>query len=306
MKGASLVQDRAAGQGGPGTPPARAVPRPSRRTAGAIAYYVTASVVAVLFVAPLCWAVVRSLQPEAKLIAPVGTGSFAGLGLRSYRTLLGSGIDILLYVRNSLVVGAGTAILTSIVATMAGYGFARFSFRGINAIFLGLLAIFMVPFQVVVIPMLGELQRLHLANSWLGLILVHGTYAMPFCLFVMRNTFLDVPIELEEAALVDGGSALTIFFRVLRPLVMPGLVSCCLFSFLFSWTEFLGAVTFLSSQNLFTLPVELLSLEVGTNGIVNYGLLEAGAVLTMIPCLVLYGFLQRQYVAGLVAGAVKA
>lgn len=306
MKAGSVILDRAARRSGQQPAQPRPARRSPRRTAATIAYYVTASVVAILFLAPLCWAVIRSIQPEAKLIAPVGHGSFSGLGLQSYRTLLGPGVDILLYLRNSVIVGAGTALLTSIVATMAGYGFARLSFRGINAIFLGLLAIFMVPFQVVVIPMLAELQKLHLANSWLGLILVHGTYAMPFCLFVMRNTFLDVPVELEQAALVDGGSALTIFFRVLRPLVMPGLVSCCLFSFLFSWTEFLGAVTFLSSQNLFTLPVELLSLEVSTNGIVNYGLLEAGAVLTMIPCLVLYAFLQRQYVAGLVSGAVKA
>jgi multiple sugar transport system permease protein len=271
-----------------------------------VAYYVLATTIAVLFIAPFLWAFLRSVQPENAVTSPISSHLFAGIGWSSYRTLFGPDVQILTYIRNSLLVGAGTAVVSSVVSAMAGYAFARYRFRGIDAIFLVLLAIFMVPFQVVVIPMLTELQKLHLGNSWTGLVLVDATYAMPFCLFVMRNTFLEVPIELEEAGRIDGGSTIQIFFQILRPLVMPGIVSCALFSFLFSWTEFLGALTFLSSQNKFTLPVELLNLEVGTSGIVQYGLLEAGAIVTVIPCLIVYSALQRYYVAGLVAGAVKA
>jgi multiple sugar transport system permease protein len=209
------------------------------------------------------------------------------------------------YVRNSLVVAVGTAVLATIAGGLAGYVFARFRFRGMNAIFLTFLTIFMVPFQAVVIPLLALLDRLQLANSWLGLILVHSTYALPFCIFIMRNTFIDIPIEIEEAARVDGATARQTLVHALRFLILPGVVSCALFSFLFSWTEFLGAITFLSSQDLLTLPVQLLSLELGTQGIVNYGYLEAGAVIAMLPCLLLYLLLQRYYVAGLVAGSVK-
>lgn len=277
-----------------------------RQTAGgAIAFYVAATLVALVLVGPLLIALLRSMQVGPNVTSPISWHMLTTLSWSNYADLLGSTGDLLPYLGNSLIVAVGTAIIATGAGAGAGYVFARFHFRGINIVFLCFLAILMVPFQAVVIPLLSLLDGIHLANSWAGLILVHATYSLPFCIFVMRNTFADIPVEIEEAAHMDGASGWQTAVHVLRLLILPGLVSCALFAFFFSWTEFLGAVTFLSSQNLFTLPVQLLNLQLGTQGIVNYGFLEAGAVITMIPCLILYLLLQRYYVAGLVAGSVK-
>lgn len=261
--------------------------------------------VAALFLAPILWAVVRSLEPSTDVTQAPSASVLLHLGDQSYRTLFSGSIDILVYLRNSLALGGGTAALTAVVATLAGYGFAKYRQRWMSGIFLSLLAIFMIPFQAIVIPLLQELHDLRLSNSLVGLALVDSTFSLPFCLFIMRNTFLDIPVEIEEAAMTDGASMLQRLFLVLRPLVMPGIVSCCLYAFLYSWTEFLAAITFLDTQSRFTLPIELLNLEIGAQGVVNYGVLEAGAVITMVPCVIIYTFLQRYYVAGLVSGGVK-
>jgi multiple sugar transport system permease protein len=121
----------------------------------------------------------------------------------------------------------------------------------------------------------------------------------------MRNSFLQVPRDLLDAARVDGASVMRTLVSVLRPLVLPGLATTALYAFLFSWTEFLAALIFLTNDSLFTLPVALINVESGNYGAVNYGLLLAGAVIAMIPCVVLYIALQRYYIRGLTSGVVK-
>ncbi len=133
----------------------------------------------------------------------------------------------------------------------------------------------------------------------------YTTFNLPVGVFVMRNSFLQVPGELVDAARVDGASVMRTLVSVFRPLVMPGIATAALYAFLFSWTEFLGALSFLTNDSLYTLPVALSNVETGTYGSVNYGLLLAGAVIAMIPCIVVYVGLQRYYVRGLVSGALK-
>jgi multiple sugar transport system permease protein len=276
-----------------------------RRRGGQIAFAVVSLGIALAMIAPLLVSLLRSLQTGANVTQPIGLWMLASSSVQNYLDLLGGTGNLLPYVGNSVIVGVGTAVVSTTCGALAGYAFTRYIFRGSSAFFVFFLSILMVPFQALVIPLLSVLDRLQLADSWLGLILVNATYCLPFCVFIMRNTFIDTPRELEEAARVDGANGWQILVHVLRPLILPGIVSASLFAFLFSWTEFIGAVTFINSQDLFTLPVQLLNLELGTSGIVNYGYLEAGAVIAAIPCLALYLLLQRYYVAGLVAGSVK-
>ena len=189
---------------------------------------------------------------------------------------------------NSLIVSVLAAILTSVVALFAGFGFALFRFRYSGLAFGIVLLAFMIPFQAVLTPLFLELHFLHLLNSLLGLALFYTTFNLPIGVFVMRNSFLQVPGEMVDAAQIDGASVLRTLFSVYRPLVMPGIATTALFAFLFSWTEFLGALSFLTNDSLFTLPVALSNVETGTYGSVNYGLLLAGAVIAMIPCIVVY------------------
>jgi len=163
----------------------------------------------------------------------------------------------------------------------------------------------MVPFQALLTPLFLEMHTLGLTNSLFGLALFYTTFNLPFGVFVMRNTFLQIPWELSEAAAVDGASVFRTLFSVLRPLIVPGIATTVLYAFLFSWTEFVGALTFLTSNNLYTLPLALLNMEYGSVGQVNFGYLEAGAVIAMIPCVLLYIGLQRFYIRGLTSGVVK-
>ncbi len=280
--------------------------RPARRGRAAFAWYLVAgAAISAVFVVPLAWEVFRSLQPESAVTAPPSTATFGHLTFANYRTLLSGQDDIIRNVVNSLIVGVLTAVLTSLVALLAGYGFALFRFRGSGLVFGLVLVAFMIPFQAVLTPLFLELHFLHLLNSLIGLALFYTTFNLPIGVYVMRNSFLQVPRELVDAARVDGASVIRTLVSVFRPLVMPGIATTALFAFLFSWTEFLGALSFLTNDSLYTLPVALSNVETGTYGAVNYGLLLSGAVIAMIPCIIVYVALQRFYVRGLVSGALK-
>jgi len=261
--------------------------------------------ISAIFVAPLLWEVFRSFQPESAVSAAPSARTFGHLTTANYKALLSGQDDIIRNVTNSLIIAVIAAALTALVATLAGYGFALFKFRGSGMAFGLVLLAFMIPFQAVLTPLFLEMHALHLLNSLIGLALFYTTFNLPVGVYVMRNSFLQVPRELVDAARVDGASVMTTLVSVFRPLIMPGIATTALYAFLFSWTEFLGALSFLTNDSLFTLPVALSNVETGTYGAVNYGLLLAGAVIAMIPCVVVYVALQRYYVRGLVSGALK-
>jgi multiple sugar transport system permease protein len=277
--------------------------RTRRRPAGLAAYLIVGSVLSVVFVLPLAWAVFRSMLPDTLVTSAPSRADFSHLSLRNYSGLIQGGI--LHSALNSLIVAAMTAAATAVVATLSGYGFARFRFAGSGVVFALVLATLMVPFQSLLTPLFLEMHWLDLTNNLIGLALFYTTFNLPFGVFVMRNTFLQIPWELSEQAAVDGASPARTLVSVLRPLILPGIATTILYAFLFSWTEFVGALTFLTSNNLYTLPLALLNMEYGSVGQVNFGYLEAGAVIAMIPCAVLYIALQRFYIRGLTSGVVK-
>ena len=288
-----------------GRAPGHVSGRASGRRAG-LGWYLTAgTLVSAVFVVPLAWEVLRSLQPASEVAAAPTGASFSHLGFANYRTLLSGSDDIVRNVVNSLIVAVLTAVVTALVATLAGYGFGQFRFRGSGIAFGLVLVAFMVPFQAVLTPAFLEMHDLHLLNSLAGLGLFYTAFNLPFGVYVMRNSFLAVPQELVDAARADGASVARTLVSVLRPLILPGIATSALYAFLFSWTEFLAALTFVTNDSLFTLPVALTNVEAGTYGNINYGLLLAGAVIAMIPCVVVYVALQRFYVRGLVSGALK-
>lgn len=277
--------------------------RRTDRTKNAL-YLLAAVLAVVVFVLPLLWAMMRSLQPNAVITAAADPATFFQFTLDNFRGLATFG-NLAQSVGNSAVVALGTALLTMIVATLAGYGFASFRFRLSSTAFALILITMMIPFQAIITPLFMELNAMGLTNSRLGLILFYTTVNLPFGVFVMRTAFNAFPRDLEEAANVDGAGVIRTLVSVVRPLIIPGMATVALYAFLAAWTEFLGALTFLTDQDLYTLPVALLNLQQGAYGEVNYGFLSAGAVIAMIPCVVLFLALQRYYVAGLTSGAVK-
>jgi multiple sugar transport system permease protein len=276
-----------------------------RRTDVKLILYVIAGVLSlVVFVVPLVWAMIRSLQPDAVITAPPDGATFFDLTWENFRGIAADG-RLLRSVGNSLIVAVCTAIVTTLVATAAGYGFGRFKFRGSGIAFALIIVTLMVPFQAILTPLFLQLNAMRLTDSLFGLVLFYVTMNLPFGVFVMRTAFAAVPDALEEAARIDGAGITRTVTSVLRPLIVPGMATTALYAFLAAWTEFLGALTFLTRQELYTLPVSLVNLQLGAYGQVNYGFLAAGAVIAMIPCVILFVALQRYYVAGLAAGAVK-
>jgi multiple sugar transport system permease protein len=276
-----------------------------RRNGGAFWYLSAGAAISAVFVLPLAWEVFRSFQPESAVIAPPSGKSFSHLTIANYQTLLVGQDDILRNVVNSLIVAVLAAVVTAAAATLAGYGFALFRFRGSGVVFGLVLLAFMVPFQAVLTPLFVEMHFLHLLNNLIGLALFYTAFNLPFGVYVMRNSFLSVPGEIVDAAKVDGASVMATLMSVLRPLIVPGIATTALYAFLFSWTEFLAALIFMTNDSLFTLPVALINVEAGNYGAINFGLLLAGAVIAMIPSVMVYVALQRYYVRGLVSGALK-
>ena len=279
------------------------------RTPGGIArgfgFHLFGVVAAAAFLFPLLWALLNSLKSPDEANQEPPTWFPHTWSLANYRGLQTYGNGIWTYVLNSVVVSAMVVIGTVIVCVLAGYGFARFEFRGKGLLFVAVLGILMVPYATILLPLYIVLGKLNMQNSLFGLALVLLMFQLPFGVFMMRNSFQAVPRELEEAALVDGCSNFGALRRISLHIVSPGIVTVGLFAFIGSWNEFLAPLIFLSSGSKYTLPVMLVNIRSGAYGSVDYGALQAGVVVAMVPCLVLYLLLQRFYVTGLTNGALR-
>jgi len=204
---------------------------------------------------------------------------------------------------NSVVISGATTLLGITLATTAGYAFSRFEFPG-KALGMKMFLISqMFPGVVMAIPLYILLDKLGLLNSMAGLILVYSTTAIPFCVWMLKGYFDTIPKDLEEAALIDGASQWTIFFKVIMPLARPAIVVTALFSFMTAWNEFILAATFLGDERAFTLPVTLQN-YVGSYS-TEWGHFAAGAIIVSVPVMALFFVLQKHLIGGLTAGGVK-
>ncbi|MCL8000260.1 carbohydrate ABC transporter permease [Brucella sp. 21LCYQ03] len=269
------------------------------------AYILVSLIFAVFFLMPIIWSLANSFKPAAEALSnPVALFSKA-FSLENYRRLEEVGAGWYVYAGNSLLIALGTILLTILIAVPAGYGFSKFRFPGQSLIFVIVMATMMIPFQSILTPLFLILKFLGLQNNLFGLVLVYTTFQLPFSIFMMRNAFDAIPGALVEAARIDGASQWTLLRRIMLPLALPGVATIAMFAFLNSWNEFLAALIFLSDQNKFTLPIMLVNVSSGIYGIIDWGALQAGITVTMIPCILLFLALQRYYVRGLTAGAVK-
>jgi multiple sugar transport system permease protein len=261
--------------------------------------YTTAIALAILFVAPLLWASWASVQ------GPRAASSGEGFGIENYRRLAEWGSGVAQYSFNSLAVSTMTVIGTVGISVLAGYAMARFRFPGRNALFLATLAILMVPYPTILVPLYVLLGKLGLQDSLIGLALVLVMFQLPFALFMMRNAFEAVPRELDEAAQLDGCGPIRVLFSVMMPVTVPAMITVGLFAFLASWNDFIAPLILLSTDSKLTLPVALATLRSGSHGAIDYGALQAGVVVSAIPCMLLFLLLQRYYVRGFASGALK-
>jgi len=262
-------------------------------------YYVLTGGLAVIFLFPLVWAAYASVSPQA------GSAQKEGFGFGNYETLVNYQDGIWTYLANSLFVSSLTVILTVSISVLGGYAFARFKFPGRNLLFLMTLAILMVPYATLLIPLYVLLNKLDLQNSLVGLSLVLTMFQLPFATFMMRISFEGVPRELEESAMVDGCGTFSVLGRILIPAVKPGLITVGLFAFLAAWNDFIAPLILISDSSKSVLPLAIANLRQQTMGVIDYGATEAGVVVLALPCVILFLLLQRHYVRGFMSGALK-
>ncbi len=280
--------------------------RNQRRRALLIIKYVILIILALLFLFPIVWSFLNSIKLPAEALAVPPTYLPTEVSIENYRELSTYGkIGIAQHVYNSTVVALITVIGSVILSTLGGYGFARFDFPGKNLLFIMVLSTLMIPFQSILIPLFVMIVQVDLHNTLFGLALVYITFQLPFGIFLMRNSFLAVPHEIEESALLDGCSSLSVLYRLMLRLVLPGIVTVAIYAFINSWNEFLAALIFMTDQDNFTLPVFLTTIRYGIWGDVDWGALQAGVIVSIIPSLGIFLVLQRYYMDGLMGGAVK-
>ncbi len=209
----------------------------------------------------------------------------------------------LTYFRNSVVVAVSTTVIAIILASLAGYSFSRFKFLGGHSLLLIFLITQMFPGALLIIPLFQIIKALKLLNTLYALILSYITFSLPLCTWLMKGFFDQIPQELEEAAMIDGCSRVSAMVRVIFPLALPGVMAASIFSFIGAWDEFIFALIFTSTDKVRTLPVGLQRFI--TSYEIYWNHLGPACVLTTIPVVNLFLYIQRHMVKGLTAGSVK-
>lgn len=216
-------------------------------------------------------------------------------------------VDLMRYFINSMIVAGGTVLLNLILSSLAAYPLARMEFKGKKITFFAILATIMVPFQAIMLPVYLITLKLHLTDTYgdtagfIGLIMPFAVSA--FGIFLMRQAFLAIPKEMEEAAIVDGCNVFQVFWKILLPMVKPSLAVLAIFTFIGSWGEFLWPSIVLTKDAMFTLPVGVNNLQGMFSS--NWRFIAAGSIIATIPIIIFFLAMQRYFISGENEGAVK-
>jgi N,N'-diacetylchitobiose transport system permease protein len=282
-------------------------PKTAKKTKN-ISLNAMAVVIAVITLFPIFWMVSTAFKPSQEIysltphlvpdhptlgnFAEVISGRVSGIG------------PVWLFFRNSLAVTLATVLVASAVALLGSVGVARFRFRFRTSFLIMLLIVQMIPGQALIIGLFRDFDRLNLLQNLGGLIIVYAAQALPVSIWMLRNFVATVPRHLEEAAAIDGAPPRTIFWRILFPLVAPGLVATSIFAFITAYNEFIVALTFLGQAHAtYTLPIYV-TYFFGRGG-AQWGPIMAASVMYTIPVMIFFLIVRRRLVGGLVAGAVK-
>lgn len=262
--------------------------------------------IAVIMLMPLVASIFASVKTPEEAAAVPPTFIPSQLSFDSYVKLWSYQAGLLVYAGNSFVTAVLTIVFSLLLTVPAGYALARFPIPAKEGLFVFLLMALIIPYQALLTPVFLMFAQFKLTNSVIGLAIIHTAVHIPFSVYIMRNSFEAIPKELEEAAMIDGANSFQVLMWVCLPSVVPAMVTVALFAFINSWNEFLGALVMMSKQDSFTLPLILAAARTETSlGGTDWGLLQAGVTISVIPCVAIYLLLQKYYVSGLLNGAVK-
>jgi ABC-type glycerol-3-phosphate transport system permease component len=272
-----------------------------RRMGRAAGLYGAGSVLLLLGAFPLFWMLSTSLKPSGEIFAtPTLVPRHATLG--NFVQLLAE-TNFAVYFKNSVIVSLATVVVTLGASAAGAYALTRFAFRGRDTVIRLILATYMFAPIMIIIPFYILVRQLGLVNTRLALVLSYTTFCLPFCLWLLRAFFAGVPLELEEAAMVDGANRPRAAWYVTLPLALPGLIAAGIFTFILAWNDFLFALVLITSDELKTLPVGVNDLFNAT--IVDWGMIMAAGVVITVPTVGFFVAVQRYLIQGWGAGGLK-
>jgi multiple sugar transport system permease protein len=251
---------------------------------------------------PFYWMTITSFKTEEQMRSIVSMFWPRPFAVENYQQLLAK-TEFAAWYGNSITVAVSSTLLATAVGTIGAYALARLKFLGRGFMASATLITYLVPPSILFIPLYKQMQALGMANSLAGLIAAYPSFTVPFVTWLLMGYFESIPEELEEAAMIDGATRFGAFYRIVLPLSAPGVLAAGLYAFTQAWNEFLYALVFITDGKLRTLPVGLASFITGD--VYGWGYLMSGAVLTTLPVIAAYIYLQKYMVEGLTAGGVK-
>ena len=271
------------------------------RLQSALSYAILLALLLIV-VFPFYWMTITSFKNETQMRSLVSMFWPSPFAWDNYAHLLEK-TEFASWYRNSIAVSVSSTLLATAIGTLGAYALARLRFLGRAFMASAVLITYLVPPSILFIPLYAQIRNLGLADSLTGLIVTYPSFTVPFVTWLLMGYFESIPDELEEAAMIDGATRFGAFRRVVLPLAAPGLLAAALYAFTQAWNEFLYALVFITNVKLRTLPVGLSTFITGD--VYGWGYLMAGAVLTTLPVIAAYVYLQRYMVEGLTAGSVK-
>jgi multiple sugar transport system permease protein len=273
-----------------------------RLSAARLPRLLTWVVLTAIVLGPLYWVTMSAFKDREEILRRTPTLFPAHPTLANFRQLFGS-TDYPSYLTNSAIIALLTALFTVLVSFAAAYGLYRLRVPGGNKLAGIILVAYMIPGTLLLVPLYQSFAAAELIDTRNALVIVNVAFTAPFCTWLLRGFFFAIPRDIDEAAAVDGAGPIRMMLRIVLPLLAPGISTVAVYAFVFSWTEFVFASQLIVSDRLKTLPIGLSAIM--GQYTVNWGLLMAGTVCTVIPAIVPFLFAGRYFVGGLTAGAVK-
>lgn len=273
-----------------------------KRIDKAFLLYIPLAVIVVWVLVPLLWAVLNAFKPEMDIINGASRYFPRAVTLDNFAYVWNNN-NFSVYFKNSLSVSAISVVLIVLLSLANGYAMSRFRFSGSNLFMIIIVCTQFVPVVMLLVPQFIIYKSVGLINTHTALVISTVTSAIPFNTLMMKSFISGVPVEVDEAAMVDGASRFRILLTIIPPIILPGIVAVTSFAFINSWNEFLSAFTFLNSESKFTLSIGLRYL-IGEYG-VKYAALSVGSLIAVAPPVIMFAFIQKYLISGLNAGAVK-
>ncbi len=265
-------------------------------------------VLLLLILLPIYWMVNTSFKYQPEIFRLPPTIVPKDFTLYNYTSILygdlASSVTFMTYFKNSMIVAILTVLFTLVLATPAAYGFSRVHFLGKRTLIYLILVSQMLPIVLILIPLYITFLKLRLLSTYIGLILPYLMFTLPFSIWMLKGYFDTIPLELDEAAKVDGCNKFQGMWKVILPNIRPGLTATAIVAFIMAWDEFIIALTIMDRDAMRTLPVGIIQSFVGEFAI-KWGEMMSASVITSIPVILIFVFLSRQLIGGLTAGAVK-